>query len=306
MARLKTKDDAAPQPRPASRNAAALDLPETEASSGNLLAAFDALTATAGVDSRAVALADSGADTGTLEAALTEALRAAHDRWGLGLHHLRHEARQLDSGDVALLVDGREVVRVGEGYAAIAQAYAPMGAADERGLSLWGVLGEGHRVAADAPFAVLKVLIEEARDFETYWTPQRGGAFSRVWRRDETLHVEVARPASAEEALADAAWDVITSIKDRAFQRELMRRSEEAGMLGALLAARHAGASSHLARLPEAQFAVQAVVRRLTGAEARSAEGYRGELRAAAAELDDLQAAATRQLSEVLRYGLTR
>lgn len=305
MARVKTKDDAAAPARPAPRNAATLDVPVTE-TPGGALAAFDALTATAGVDSRAQALADSGADTGTLEAALTGALRAAHDRWGLGLHHLRHEARQLDGGDVALLVDGREVARVGEGYAAIAQAYAPMGAADERGLSLWGVLGEGHRVAADAPFTVLKVLIEEARDFETHWTPGRGGAFSRVWRRGDTLHVEVARPASAEEALADAAWDVITSIKDRAFQRELMRRSEEAGMLGALLAARHAGASSNLARLPEAQFAVQAVVRRLEGAEARSAEGYRSELRAAAAELDDLQAAATRQLSEVLRHGLTR
>lgn len=303
MARVKTKDDAALQVR--------TDSPSAEFSAGvplagDALAAFDALSATAGIDSRAVALSESGADTGTLEAALTDALRAAHDRWGLGLHHLRHEARLLDGGDVALLVDGREAARLGQGYAAVAQAYAPMGAADERGLSLWGVLGEGHRVAADAPFAVLKVLIEEARDFETHWAAGRGGAFSRAWRSGETLHVEVARPASAEEALADAAWDVITGIKDRAFQRELMRRSEEAGMLGALLAARHAGASSNLARLPEAQFAVQAVVRRLTGAQARNAEAYRSELRAAAAELDELQAAATRQLSEVLRHGLTR
>lgn len=303
MARVKTKDDAALQVR--------TDSPSAEFSAGaplagDALAAFDALSATAGIDSRAVALSESGADTGTLEAALTDALRAAHDRWGLGLHHLRHEARLLDGGDVALLVDGREAARLGQGYAAVAQAYAPMGAADERGLSLWGVLGEGHRVAADAPFAVLKVLIEEARDFETHWAAGRAGAFSRAWRSGETLHVEVARPASAEEALADAAWDVITGIKDRAFQRELMRRSEEAGMLGALLAARHAGASSNLARLPEAQFAVQAVVRRLTGAQARNAEAYRGELRAAAAELDELQAAATRQLSEVLRHGLTR
>ena len=111
-------------------------------------------------------------------------------------------------------------------------------------------------------------------------------------------------PADAEAALSDAAWDVITSIKDRTFQRELMRRSEEVGMLGALLAARHAGASDSLSRLPEAHFAVQAMLGTLTGEDARNAESYRTLLRQLTGELEQAQQGATRTLSDVLRHGL--
>ncbi|WP_412027210.1 DNA repair protein [Deinococcus yunweiensis] len=272
------------------------------------LDAFDALMATAGVDSRVRALADSGADTPTMNAALTEALTQAQRRWGLGLHHLRHAAELIERedgvADIALLTDGSRTELVSSGSAAIAQAYAPMQALDERGLSLWGALGEGHRVSAEAPFATLKAVIEEARDFETHWMPARGGALSRTWRSGETLHVEVARPASPQEALSDAAWDVITSIKDRTFQRELMARSEEVGLLGALLAARHSGAGANLNRLPEAHFTVQAVVVTQEGADARSAESYRTALRTAHAELEEHQAGTTRMLAQVLKHGL--
>ncbi|THF86704.1 DNA repair protein [Deinococcus sp. KSM4-11] len=271
------------------------------------LDAFDALMATAAVDSRVTALAESGADTQTLNEALTESLVQAQRRWGLGLHHLRHAAELVEDGgaaDIALLTDGARTALVSAGSAAIAAAYAPMQALDERGLSLWGALSDGHRVPADAPFATLKALIEDARDFETHWMPGRGGALSRVWRSGEHLRVEVSRPASPQEALSDAAWDVITGIKDRTFQRELMSRSEEMGLLGALLAARHAGAGANLNRLPEAHFTVQAVVATLEGSEGRSAEGYRTALRAATAELEEHQAGKTRQLAQVLKHGL--
>lgn len=291
MARAKPKD--APAPPSASPTA-----PH---------AAFDALMATAAVDSQIAPLAESGADTTTLNAALTEALVSAQRRWGLGLHHLTHTAQLTEDGertDIALLTEGRVTAHVSDGSAAIAAAYAPMQALDERGLSLWGALPDGHRAPEALPAAHLKVLIEDARDFETLWTPARGGTFTRTWRQDDTLYVEVARPASPQAALSDAAWDVITSIRDRTLQRELMTRSEEVGMLGALLAARHAGASANLARLPEAHFTVQAVVHALHGADARSAEAYRSALKNAAAELEDYQGVSTRQLSEVLKHGL--
>lgn len=273
---------------------------------GQLFAAFDALMATAAVDSQIAALAESGADHATLQAAMNEAWRTAQERWGLGLHHLQHTLELTDAqDDLILQADGREVSRFSAGYEALARAYAGMQATGDQGLSEWGALGEGHRVSADLPFSQLKVLIEEARDFETQWMPGRGELFHRVWRKGETLFVEVMRPVSPQAALSDAAWDVITSIKDRAFQRELMRRSEEVGMLGALLAARHAGAGANLARLPEAHFAVQAVVERLTGADARSPEGYRAALKLATAQLEEAQGYITGQLSEVLRRGLS-
>lgn len=265
--------------------------------------AFDALMATAAVDSQIEALAESGADALTLDRALSDALQAAQRRWGLGLHHLKHAAR-MDGNDIELLVDDRPAARLSEGSATLAQAYEGMRAADERGLSLWGALGEGHRVPGDAPAARLKVLIEDARDFETLWTAARSDIYHRTWRQGEILSVEVARPASAEAALSDAAWDVITSIKDRTFQRELMRRSEEVGMLGALLGARHAGARGNLNQMPDAHFTVQASVHTVNGPEARNADTHRALLRAATAELEELQSHTTRQLAEVLRHGL--
>lgn len=263
--------------------------------------------ASAGIDSQIHALAKSGADTPTLNTALTQALRAAHHRWGLGLHHLTHEAHlteNSDQTDIALLTDGQITAHVNAGSAAIATAYQPMQALDERGLSLWGALPDGHRAPENLPTAHLKILIEDARDFETHWTPAKSNTFTRTWRNGETLFIEVARPASPQAALSDAAWDVITSIKDRTLQRELMRRSEEVGMLGAILAARHSGASANLARLPEAHFTVQAVVTTLNGPDARSAEQYRTQLKNAQAELEEYQGISTKQLSEVLKHGL--
>ncbi len=286
MARAKTKSDMTAPTPPASP-----------------YASFDALMATAAVDSQIQSLADSGADALTLDSALTDALTAAHRRWGLGLHHLTHTARS-DGDDIVFLTDGRVTAHLSGGVETLARAYEDMRATDERGLSLWGALGEGHRLPGDAPGARLKVLIEDARDFETHWTAGRAEQYWRTWRSGETLFAEVARPASAEAALSDAAWDVITSIKDRVFQRDLMRRSEEVGMLGALLGARHAGARSNLSLLPDAHFTVQAAVHSVTGPEARNAETHRALLRAASAELDELQSHTTRQLAEVLRHGL--
>lgn len=267
---------------------------------------FDILMSTAAVDSQIKALAASDADSQTLNHALTDAIKTAQQRWGLGLHHIKHEAKLGEDGqDIVLYADGRAVARLSEGFQAIAGAYEPMRATDENNLSLWGALGEGHRVSADAPFAQLKVLIEEARDFETHWNAAKNGVFHRVWRSGETLFIEVTRPVSAQAALSDAAWDVITSIKDRSFQRELMRRSEEVGMLGALLAARHASAASILASLPEAHFAVQSIVQTVSGPEGRNPETYRTQLKNATAELEEAQGHVTKQLSEVLRHGLT-
>lgn len=269
--------------------------------------AFDTLMSTAAVDSQILALAESGPDRTTLDAALSEALASAQARWGLGLHHLKHQAKLSEDGqDIILMTDGREVALISEEYGAIAGAYEPMRATDENGLSQWGALGDGYRVPADLPANSLKILIEHARDFETNWMSGKSGIFHRVWRKDDTLYLEVNRPVSAQTALSDAAWDVITSIKDRAFQRELMRRSEEVGMLGALLGARHAGASAALARLPEAHFAVQAVVHTLKNGMSRNMEEYRAALKNATAELEEAQGLVTRQLSEVLRHGLNR
>lgn len=282
--------------------------PDPVQGSVSQFAAFDTLMTTAAVDSQIQALAESGADPTTLNTALTAALAQAQARWGLGLLHLKHQAQLVQGGDqndIALLADGRQVALISEGYASIASAYQPMRAVDERGLSLWGVLPDGYRAAAELPSASLKILIEEARDFETHWATGRSNTFQRTWRKGDTLFAEIARPASAEAALSDAAWDVITSIKDRSFQRELMRRSEEVGMLGALLAARHAGAKANLDRLPEAHFTVQSVVSTLGGTEGRSAEAYRAMLKNALSELEEYQSLTTRQLSEVLKHGLT-
>lgn len=268
---------------------------------------FDSLMTTAAVDSQISSLAESTSETRTLNQALTDALSEAHSRWGLGLHHLTHSAQlenKDDQTDIALLVDKKKVANVSQGFLAIAQAYAPMRSTNDHGLSEWGALPDGHRVAGTVPSAHLKVLIEEARDFETHWFSYRQNSFQRIWRKNDTLYIEVARPASAEEALADAAWDVITSIKDRTFQRELMHRSEEVGMLGALLAARHSNAKDHLTALPDAHFNVQAVVSTLTGPESRQIEEYRATLKNTLSELDEYQGLATKQLSEVLKHGL--
>ncbi|EYB68133.1 DNA damage repair protein [Deinococcus phoenicis] len=264
--------------------------------------------ATADVDSQIHALAESGADEETLGRELTRALSLAQDRWGLGLLHLRHDAQLIraedGTPDVALRVDGAEVSRVIDGPAALASRYASMQALGAEGLSEWGVLEDGHRVTLKGGTGQLRVLVEDARDFETHWTSERGGVWTRTWRQGDTLAVEVHRPASAATALADAAWDVIMSIKDRNFQRELMERSNSVGMLGALLGARHSGAGSALDRLPTAHFTVSSAVVRESGRDARSLDRWKAMLREGTEQLDDLQKTVTRMLAEILSHGL--
>ncbi|WP_104992471.1 DNA repair protein [Deinococcus sp. NW-56] len=274
----------------------------------DVLTQFADLVATAGVTSEAPALSADGVGEDRLNAVLTEELRLAHDRWGLGLLHLRHaaELRRTEGGglDIALLVDGAERARVSEGAQTIAATYAVMTAPGADGLSEWGVLPDGHRVTLRPGLGQIKVLVEDARDFETLWTQERGGLWTRTWRQGDTLAVEVHRPASPTTALADAAWDVITSVKDRNFQRELMERSNSVGMLGALLGARHRGASEALTLLPEAHFAVSSAVLRVQGAEGRSLDRWKALLREAAEQLDELQRAGTKRLAAVLSGGL--
>ncbi|MEF2280258.1 DNA repair protein [Deinococcus sp. YIM 134068] len=271
------------------------------------LTRFAALVATADVESDVRALRDGGADEGTLNEQLTRELRLAHDRWGLGLLHLRHDAQLVREGeglDVALLVDAAPRARVSEGASAVAATYATMRALGAEGLSEWGVLEDGHRVTLRGGPQQLRVLVEDARDFETHWTPERGGVWTRTWRHGDTLAVEAHRPASPTTALADAAWDVITSIKDRAFQRELMERSNSVGMLGALLGARHRSAAEVLGRLPEAHFTVASAVVRETGKEGRDMDRWKAMQREAITTLDDLQRAGTARLAAVLGGGL--
>lgn len=283
---------------------------ETAATRGgeDALGRFAGIVGTAGVESQVRALQEEGADEPTLNAALTREWQLAHDRWGLGLLHLRHAAQLLrgedGTPDVALLVDGTPRARVSEGARAVAGTYAAMQALGAEGLSEWGVLPDGHRAALKGGSAQLRVLIEDARDFETHWTPERGGIWTRTWRQGDTLAVEVHRPASPATALADAAWDVITRVKDRNFQRELMERSNSVGMLGALLGARHSGAESALDRLPEAHFAVSSEVVRESGREGRSLERWKAMLREATTALDEFQNAGTKRLAAVLSSGL--
>lgn len=271
------------------------------------LTAFAALVATAGVESDVRALQEGGADEPTLNEQLTRELGLAHDRWGLGLGHLRHGAqlvREGDRPDVALLVDGAARGRVSEGARTLAATYAAMQATGAEGLSEWGVLPDGHRVTLRPGLGQIRVLVEDARDFETLWAAERGGVWTRTWRVGETLAVEVHRPASPATALADAAWDVIASIKDRKFQRELMERSNSVGMLGALLGARHSSAGDALAQLPEAHFTVASAVVRETGREARNLERWKAMLREGQDSLDALQGANTKRLAAVLSGGL--
>lgn len=271
------------------------------------LTRFAELVATAGIHSDVPALQASGADETTLNAQLTQELELAHDRWGLGLLHLRHSAELIHEGgetDVALMVDGAARARLSEGARAIAGTYATMQAPGPEGRSEWGILPEGHRVTLRPGLGQLRVLIEDARDFETHWTPGAGQAWTRTWRQGDTLAVEVHRPATPATALADAAWDVITGIKDRTFQRELMERSNQVGMLGALLGARHSGAGDALNQLAEAHFAVSSAVVRQSGREARDLDRWKAMGREATETLDELQKSATRRLAAVLSGGL--
>lgn len=123
---------------------------KTESTTASPFTAFDALMATAAVDSQIQALADSGADTPTLDAALTEATQAAQRRWGLGLHHLKHAART-DGDDIVFLTGDRPAATLSQGVEALARAYEDMRASDERGLSLWGASARATACPATRP-----------------------------------------------------------------------------------------------------------------------------------------------------------
>ncbi|MDR6218795.1 DNA repair protein [Deinococcus soli (ex Cha et al. 2016)] len=263
---------------------------------------FQTLLGTAGISADIAALTalDDRNDT---DAALTGLLRQALERWGYGLHHLQHTAHWTGE-TIELREGGRAVTDLSAEPARIAAAYATLAAPDERDLSSWAALPEGHRTDIRAA-AQLRVLIEDARDFETTWTADKHGLHYRVWRTEnpadgEVLTVEYARPTSAAQLLADAAWDVITRIKDRALQRELMDRSAQGGMLQAFLGARHKNAAANLDALPEAHFTIQANVGRLTGADARNFEAYRTLQRATADTLTSLQDHAVKQVAATL------
>ncbi|SMB79091.1 hypothetical protein [Deinococcus hopiensis] len=262
---------------------------------------FQALLATAAITAD-VQTITAQPDTNDVDAQLTHLLRQAQDRWGFGLHHLQHTARWTGQ-TIELLADGRVAADLNADPARIASAYASMSAPDENGLSSWPVLGEGHRTAIKSP-AQLRVLIEDAREFETLWTPEKNSLTYRVWRTQtiegEQLAVEYARPTSAAELLADAAWDVITRIKDRSLQRDLMKRSEDGGILQAFLSARHKNAATNLATLAEAHFTVQGNVGRLTGSAARDFDAFRALQRATAEELLALHEGAVKKVASTL------
>ncbi|UBV45095.1 DNA repair protein (plasmid) [Deinococcus taeanensis] len=269
-------------------------------------ATFQALLNTAATTAN-VAVITAGNDQNDIDATLTDLLRQAHDRWGYGLHHLQHTAHW--TGDTIELREGhRTITDLTADPARIAAAYATLAAPDEHNLSSWAVLSEGHRTSIKNK-TQLQTLIEDARDFETTWTADKHGLHYRVWRADtiegESLTVEYARPTDATQLLSDAAWDLITRIKDRALQRELMQRSEQGGMLTAFLGARHKDAAANLAALPEAHFTIQANVGRLTGRDARSFDAYRALQRAVADTLVTLQEQAVKQVALTLGGALT-
>lgn len=264
---------------------------------------FQRLLATAQIDADVASIV---ADPASADARLTELLRRALDRWGHGLHHLDHRAVLNDAGEIAFFAGKTQVGRAGEDAEHLARSYASLSAPNADGLSDWSVLGEGYRTPVRNA-AQLRVLIEDARDFETLWTPERG-LFLRLWRRtengQEVMATEYAQPVNAAQLLGDAAWDAIQGIKDRALQRELMERSAKGGLLQAFLSARHKDAERHLGSLPETHFTVQSNVTRLTGADARDYAAVRAAQKDTADELKAMQDRAVKGMVELLRSDL--
>lgn len=264
---------------------------------------FQRLLATAQIDADIAGIV---ADPASADARLTDLLRAALDRWGHGLHHLDHRAVLTDAGEIQFFAGKTLVGRAGEDAEHLARSYASLSAPNAEGLSDWSVLGEGYRTPIRNA-AQLRVLIEDARDFETLWTPERG-LFLRLWRRtengQEVTAVEYVQPVNAAQLLGDAAWDAIQGIKDRALQRELMERSAKGGLLQAFLSARHKDAERHLGSLPETHFTVQSNVTRLTGADARDYAAVRTAQKETADELKAMQDRAVKGMVELLRSDL--
>ncbi|WP_156952894.1 DNA repair protein [Deinococcus frigens] len=264
---------------------------------------FQRLLTTAQIDADVTGMV---AEPATADARLTALLREALDRWGHGLHHLEHRAALTDAGEIQLFAGKTLVGRTGEDADHLARSYASLSAPNADGLSDWSVLGEGHRTPIKN-VAQLRVLIEDARDFETLWTPERG-LFLRIWRRteegQETTTTEYAQPVNAPQLLGDAAWDAIQGIKDRALQRELMDRSAKGGLLQAFLSARHKDAERNLSSLPETHFTVQSNVTRLTGADARDFAAVRAAQKTTADDLKGMQDRAVKGMAELLRSDL--
>lgn len=264
---------------------------------------FQRLLTTAQLDANVAGIV---AEPATADARLTELLRVALDRWGFGLHHLEHRATLNDAGEIQLFADRTQVGRAGEDAEHLTRSYASLSAPNAEGLSDWSVLGEGHRTPIKNP-AQLRVLIEDARDFETLWTQERG-LFLRIWRRtengQEVTATEYAQPVNAPQLLGDAAWDAIQGIKDRALQRELMERSARGGLLQAFMSARHKDAERNLSSLPETHFTVQSSVTRLMGADARDFAAVRAAQKDTADELKAMQERAVKGMAELLRSDL--
>ncbi|MFC4454036.1 DNA repair protein [Deinococcus sonorensis] len=234
---------------------------------------------------------------GQSPAQLSAALTRAQEVWGFGLRHLRHEVRAEDGGALALYADRTRIGSVLDGPEALATTYASMQALDERGLSSWAVLPEGHRFTMEAGSRQLRVLIEDGRDFESHWSPLSGGVHLRTGRQGQDLWVEVARPTSGRDLVQDAAWEVVERIKDRALRRELQRRAEERGILGAVLSARSGEIEAAMRQSPSLHFTVSAAVAHTTE---RSLDSWRQLQKDALAALTTAQAAQVDRLVGML------
>ncbi|WP_424952689.1 DNA repair protein [Deinococcus sp.] len=233
---------------------------------------------------------------------LSAALSRAHDAWGLGLRHLRHEVRAEDGGTLSLYADRTRIGSAEDAPEALAATYAGMQALDERGLSSWAVLPEGHRVMLEGGSRQLKVLVEDARDFESQWAVHTGGMHLRTGRQvseqlGEDLWVEVARPTSGRDLVQDAAWEVVERIKDRALRRSLQKQAEERGILGAVLSARSGEVEAAMRRSPGLYFTVNAAVAR---GPLRTLDGWRGLQKEATAALETAQEAQVNRLVAML------
>ena len=237
------------------------------------------------------------------DAELSALLTQAHELWGYGLRHVQHEVRSEEGGQLALYADRARIGGVADDAEVLAAAYASMQAEDEQGRSAWAVLPEGHRVTLEPGSRQIKVLVEDARDFETHWAVHASGAALRSGRQGKEVWVEAFRPAPGRELVQDAAWEVVERIKDRALRRELQRRAEEKGILGALLGARGAGLEASLRRSPSLHFTVNAAVAR---SQERSFETYRTLQKEALGTLDTAQQAQIERLVSLLSSPLSR
>lgn len=230
-------------------------------------------------------------------AELSADLTRAHEAWGLGLRHVQHEVRAEEGGTLGLYADGARVGSPQDAPDALAAAYATMQAVDADGLSSWPVLPEGHRFTLEAGSRQIRVLIEDGRDFESHWTAHTGGLHYRTGRRGEDLWVEAFRAAPGRDLVQDAAWEVVERIKDRALRRELQRRAEVKGILGAVLGARGEAVEASMRRSPGLHFTVSAAVMHST---ARTLDAWKALQKEAVATLETAQKAQVDRLVELL------